>query len=162
MPLLSIILALAFGHPSVATAPEAPKVEQHIVIQEEEPVVTKPIPNTEPVVKTSACNCYHILTENFASVPPMDQIVAMATSTMGNVAVFMYPATPAFPNGVPHVAISHGIQPDGSILIEEYNYHSCAHSSRTISPTDKRLVGFITLPLLSPSLSHMDTQNSTF
>lgn len=162
MPLLSIILALTLGHPSVATAPEAPRVEQHIVIQETEPVLIKPIPSTEPVVKTSACNCYNILKENFASVPPMDQIQAMATSTMGNVAVFMYPATPEFPNGMPHVAISHGIQPDGSLLIEEYNYHSCAHSSRTISLTDHRLVGFITLPLLSPSLSLGDIQNGTF
>lgn len=162
MPLLSIILALTLGHPFVATAPEAPRVEQHIVIQETEPVLIKPIPSTEPVVKTSACNCYNILKENFASVPPMDQIQAMATSSIGNVAVFRYASTTEFPDGMPHVAISHGIQPDGMLLIEEYNYHSCAHSSRTISPTDHRLVGFITLPLLSPSLSLRDIQNGTF
>lgn len=147
MPLLSIILALALGHPSVATAPEAPREEQHIVIQETEPVLTKPIPSTEPIVKTSACNCYNILKENFASVPSMDQILAMATSSIGNVAVFRYASTTEFPDGMPHVAISHGIQPDGSLLIEEYNYHSCAHSSRTISPTDHRLVGFVTLQI---------------
>lgn len=115
-------------------------------IPEPEPEV-KPLPSEPPRVSEQACNCYNILKENFDSVPSMNQILATATTSHqnANVAVFRYAATPDWPNGIPHVAIVHGELPDGSLQIEEYNYHSCTHSFRTISPTDPRLVGFHTL-----------------
>lgn len=113
-------------------------------VTEPEPEV-KPLPSADPVVKTSACNCYNILTENFDSVPSMNQLLLNAGPERGNVAVFKYPATPDWPNGIPHVALVHGELPDGTLQIEEYNYHSCTHSFRTISPNDHRLVGFINL-----------------
>lgn len=104
----------------------------------------KPLPATEPTVKESACNCYNILKDNFASVPAMSTLLAMATST-GNVAIMLYPATPDFPNGMPHVAIVRAVLPDGSYEIEEYNYKRCTHSTRVIPHNYHRLVGFITL-----------------
>lgn len=105
----------------------------------------KPLPSEPPRVKPSACNCYNILKENFGSVPTMNNLLATASPEVGNVAVFRYPATPEWPNGIPHVALVHGELPDGSLQIEEYNYHSCTHSFRTVSPTDQRLVGFVSL-----------------
>lgn len=115
-----------------------------ILEQPTPPPETKPLPSTAPTVKVSACNCYNILKENFKSVPPMQDIIKSATSS-GNVAVFKYPATPDWPTGIPHVALVRNVLPDGSIQIEEYNYHRCTHSFRTITPDDHRLVGFVTL-----------------
>ena len=104
----------------------------------------KPLPATEPTVKESACNCYNILKDNFVSVPAMSMLLAMATST-GNVAIMLYPATPDFPNGMPHVAIVRAVLPDGSYEIEEYNYKRCTHATRIIPHDYHRLVGFTTL-----------------
>lgn len=111
---------------------------------EPEPEV-KPIPNADPVVKDSACNCYNILTDNFDSVPSMNQLQATAGPDVGNVAVFMYAPSANFPNGTPHVALVHEVLPDGTVLIEEYNYRNCTHSFRTIPLTYPRLVGFTNL-----------------
>jgi len=83
----------------------------------------------------------------------MNTILETATEATGNVAVFRYPATPDWPNGIPHVAKVTDVTPDGMIQIEEYNYHTCTHSTRAISANDKRLIGFTTLIPLSPSLS---------
>jgi hypothetical protein len=110
--------------------------------QEEE---GKPLPPLTPVKKTSACNCYNILKENFTDVPSMDAVIASASNELGNVALFMYPATEEWPNGIPHVAMVKGENPDGTIEIEEYNYHRCTHSNRTITRHDKRLIGFTNL-----------------
>lgn len=107
---------------------------------------TKPLPAL-PAYKPEACNCYNILRENFSSLLPMATLLSTAQpyNEASNVAIFKYPATKNWPNGIPHVAIVHGELPDGSIQIEEYNYHSCTHSFRTISPSDHNLVGFYTL-----------------
>ncbi len=105
----------------------------------------KPLPNDAPIIKEEACNCYNILKERFSSVPSMGELVATARPGNGNVAVFRYPATPDWPDGIPHVALVHAVLPDGSLYIEEYNYHRCAHSFRTISPTDHRLLGLTIL-----------------
>jgi len=105
----------------------------------------KPLPAITPTVKESACNCYNILKESFSSVPSMNQLLATASPEIGNVALFRYPATPDWPNGIPHVAKVDAVLPDGSIRIEEYNYHRCTHSFRTISPNDHRLIGFTNL-----------------
>jgi len=75
----------------------------------------------------------------------MEAILRQATSTVGNVAVMQYPATPDFPNGMPHVALVRAVLPDGSLEIEEYNYKRCTHSTRIIPPDYHRLVGFTTL-----------------
>ena len=143
---------------AVSTAMIAPGISS--TIQEAEPIPlrpavileqpsttpeTKPLPSIAPTVKESACNCYNILKENFERVPAMRDIVATASASIGNVAVFKYPATPDWPTGIPHVALVRNVLPDGSIQIEEYNYHRCTHSFRTISPSDHRLVGFVTL-----------------
>lgn len=104
----------------------------------------KPLPATEPVVKESACNCYNILKDNFSSVPAMSALLSMATSS-GNVAIMLYPATPDFPNGMPHVALVRAVLPDGSYEIEEYNYKRCTHGTRIIPADYHRLVGFTTL-----------------
>jgi hypothetical protein len=110
--------------------------------QEEE---GKPLPSIAPTVKTTACNCYNILKDNFADVPSMGAVMASASKELGNVALFMYPATEEWPNGIPHVALVKGENPDGTIEIEEYNYHRCTHSTRTITRHDKRLIGFTNL-----------------
>jgi hypothetical protein len=75
----------------------------------------------------------------------MNTLIAMATSTPGNVAVFMYPPTEGWPNGIPHVALVHGRDKAGNYLIEEYNYHRCTHSHRTIPPNYRHLIGFVNL-----------------
>ena len=125
----------------IITQPEPPEIEPDPVPE------AKPLPSEPPRVSAKACNCYNILKENFDSVPSMNQLLATAQHSHqnANVAVFKYPATPDWPAGIPHVAIVHGELPDGSLQIEEYNYHSCTHSFRTISPADPRLVGFHTL-----------------
>lgn len=122
-----------------------PEPAAHVVTPPKPELEGKPLPSEPPRVKPSACNCYNILKENFDSVPSMNQLMATASPVKGNVAVFRYPATPDWPNGIPHVAVVRGELPDGSLQIEEYNYHSCTHSFRAISPTDHRLVGFVSL-----------------
>lgn len=124
-----------------------PEPAAQVVMPSEPEPEGKPLPSEPPRVTASACNCYNIIKENFDSVPSMNQLLATAQhSHLGaNVAVFRYPATPEWPDGIPHVAILHGELPDGSLQIEEYNYHSCTHSFRTISPTDHRLIGFVSL-----------------
>lgn len=108
------------------------------------PEEEKPLPNPEPTVKESACNCYNILKETFKDVPSMETLLSLAT-TSGNVAIMKYPATPDFPNGIPHVALVRAVLPDGSYEIEEYNYKRCTHSTRIIPANYHRLVGFTTL-----------------
>jgi len=105
----------------------------------------KPLPPVTPSVKPRACNCYNILKDTFGEVPLMSEVIAAATEAEGNVAVFKYPATEEWPNGIPHVALVKEKLPDGSLKIEEYNYHSCTHSERIITPHDRHLVGFTTL-----------------
>ena len=147
-PVLSFIVA--FSTPAFAADIEPPihQPVQEVTILEPAPIAepSKPLP-AAPTEKPEACNCYNILRENFDSLLPMDtlQAVAQPYTPEANVAVFLYPATPEWPNGIPHVALVHDQLPDGSIQIEEYNYHSCTHSTRTINPNDHRLVGFVSL-----------------
>lgn len=104
----------------------------------------KPLPSIAPTVKERACNCYNILKDTFGNAPSMDVVMASASEEIGNVALFKYPATPDWPDGIPHVALVKEVTPEG-IKIEEYNYHRCTHSTRTISRNDKRLIGFTNL-----------------
>jgi len=148
----SIVVALstpAFAADIDPPIPEPAPLE--ITVTEPDPVIEedqKPVDPDPPKVTSSACNCYNLLLEEFGSVPSMATLESMATATasVGDVAFMRYPATPAWPAGIPHVAIVRSIAPDGSLLIEEYNFQSCTHSHRTISPYYYRLIGFITLP----------------
>lgn len=116
-------------------------IEQPAEIEQED---VKSNLSATPIVKDVACNCYNLLRESFDSVPPMDHLLSTAKTSHKNpnVAVFKYPMNEDWPDGIPHVALVHEVLPDGSITIEEYNYHSCAHSVRTIPPDYHRLVGF--------------------
>lgn len=153
MGLFSFIVAFS-------TAMLAPGISDHIPEAEPVPILPpvalvqpaseenreeKPLPNNAPIIKEEACNCYNILKETFSSVPSMGEIVASAGPEVGNVAVFRYPPTEAWPDGIPHVALVRAVLPDGTLHIEEYNYHRCAHSFRIITPTDHRLIGFMNL-----------------
>lgn len=140
---------------AVSTAMFAPGISNNIPEPDLLPIVAaevinqplpelKPLPSTKPN-RGSACNCYNILKDTFSDVPPMAAILREATSTVGNVAVMQYPATPDFPNGMPHVALVRSVLPDGSLEIEEYNYQRCTHSTRIIPRDYHRLVGFTTL-----------------
>ena len=115
-------------------------------IPEPEPEV-KPIPSDAPTVSTEACNCYNKLKENFDSVPSMNQLLETAQHPQpnANVAVMKYPATPEWPGGIPHVALIREHLPDGSLVIEEYNYSRCKQTVRTIAPNYPQLVGTVSL-----------------
>ena len=113
-----------------------------------------PIPEPVPIEitvsepeeeNTDACNCYNLLIEQFESVPTMHQLEQMASSKVGNVAFMRYPATSEWPAGLPHVAMVRDTLPDGSLLIEEYNYDRCQHTYRTIASDYERLVGYVSL-----------------
>lgn len=144
-------LTVALSTPAFAADIDLPKPlitpeAVSITLQEPEREV-KPQPSDLPKWKESACNCYNLLKETFDHVPPMNQMIATAKHSHPNpnVAVFKYPATSEWPEGIPHVALVRQIHPDGSIDIEEYNYKSCNHSFRTIPPAYPRLLGFVSL-----------------
>ena len=106
---------------------------------------------TKPVAKqantSDYCSCYQLLLNTFGRdrVPSMDAIHSLATKNQqGNVAFFTYPPNEQYPKGIPHVGLATFL-PDGEILIEEFNYHSCRHTTRVITKDDKRLIGFLTL-----------------
>ena len=142
--LLSILTALstpAFAADIDIPIPQPVPIE--IKIAAPEPV-SKPLP-PEPTQRSGACNCYKLLKNTFGEVPSMDQLQALATDEPGNVAVMMYPPTKDWPNGIPHVALVHGTDKDGNYIIEEYNYHRCTHSTRTIPPDYRHLIGFVSL-----------------
>jgi len=105
----------------------------------------KPIPNPAATEKEVECNCWNLLKKRFGSTPSMEEMQAQASEAFGNVGVFMYPPSPGFPNGTPHVSLTTGKMGYGTFEIEEYNYHRCKYSKRYVSFTDKRFVGFINL-----------------
>jgi hypothetical protein len=145
--LLSIVVALST--PAYAADLDIP-IPQPVAFKieykapEPTPEVSKPLP-PEPSQRPEACNCYRLIKETYGEVPTMDTLIASATNTPGNVAVFMYPPATGWPNGIPHVALVRGKDADGNYLIEEYNYHRCTHSTRTIPPTYRHLIGFVNL-----------------
>ena len=144
MILLSLLLALI----SIPTeAAIAPNETQYIAPTSTTPYlpVTKPIPEPDVTHREVECNCMNLLNKYFSDVPFMKEIQASAGVAFGNVAVFMYPPTEDFPDGMPHVAVTTGYMEAGTFQIEEYNYHECKQSRRMISFTDPRLVGFTTL-----------------
>lgn len=104
----------------------------------------KPIPEKEITHEEIACNCYNLLLNHFREVPRMVEIFAAATTTLGNTAVFMYPPNEEWPEGIPHVAVVTSAAEE-TFEVEEYNYHECKYSTRTVSRDDVRLVGFINL-----------------
>ena len=138
-------IAVALSTPAFAADIEPPIptiTPEAVVISIELPEVevspAKPLPSDLPKVTEAACNCYNLLKERFDHVPPMSQLLATAQTSHhnANVAVFKFPATAEFPNGMPHVAVIREELPDGSLQIEEYNYQKCNHSTRTITPND--------------------------
>lgn len=145
--LLSIVAALST--PAFAAdldIPIRPPVPIEIKIEQPVPPqpVSKPLP-PEPTQRPGACNCYNLIKSTFGNIPSMAELIALASDTPGNVAVMMYPPTKEWPNGIPHVALVHGKDSHGDYIIEEYNYHRCTHSTRTIPPTYRHLIGFVNL-----------------
>ena len=148
MIFLSLLLALVSFTPADAMAP-APTREEMQFIAPSSPTpllpITKPIPEPDVTHREEACNCYNLLKKHFSDVPFMQEIQSRAGVAFGNVAVFMYPPTEDFPDGMPHVAMTTGYMEAGTFEIEEYNYHECKQSRRMISFTDPYLMGFTTL-----------------
>lgn len=149
---MTVVLTVAMLTPLVgsdsipAPDPEPPIPTPAIVAEATPPEPDeKPIPNPVAIQNSRACNCYNLLGERFDTVPPMDTILASATSTFGSVAVFMYPPNEEYPSGVPHVALTTGRIQDESFEIEEYNYVDCTHSYRLVPFSDHRLRGFFVL-----------------
>lgn len=145
-----IIVALLVVPVTIAEAPEQPEaitaVSQHHEPEPDPlPVIAKPIPEPDITHTEAACNCYNLLTEKHGAVPSMSELISRASSSPGNVAVFMYAATPEFPAGLPHVASVIATTSTSTVLVEEYNYHECKHSTREISIYDHRLLGFVSL-----------------
>lgn len=145
--LLSIVAALST--PAFAAdldIPIRPPAPIEIKIEAPAPVapVSKPLP-PEPTQRPGACNCYNLIKETFGEVPTMSGLIATAGDGPGNVAVMMYPPTKDWPNGIPHVALVHGTDASGDYIIEEYNYHRCTHSTRTIPANYRHLIGFVSL-----------------
>lgn len=145
--LTAAMLTPLIGSDSIqAIDPDPPIPTPALVAEATEPVpVEKPIPNPVAIQNTRACNCYNLLQERFENVPPMHDIITSATSTLGPVAVFMYPPNEEYPSGVPHVALTTGRIQEGSFEIEEYNFIECTHSYRLVPFSDHRLRGFVTL-----------------
>lgn len=99
-----------------------------------------PEPNLPvPVVPEDkiACNCYAYLVTKIKGLPRMDEIVPNSPPTIGGVVVMNY-------HGVPHVALITGFTNDG-VIVSESNYHHCLYDTRTVSWTDKALVGFFSM-----------------
>lgn len=116
--------------------------------QYDAPVVTVIKPETveatsTPVAKKAvkkydfvACNCYALLKQKIPNLPMMNQIVPNSPPTVGGAVVMNY-------YGIPHVAYIVGLTEDG-VVVEESNYHHCKYDTRTVSWTDKALLGFWT------------------
>lgn len=142
------LLILAFVTLPIASAhaPTEPRPEpQAIELPRTEVAVTKPLHEQGITHTERACNCYNLLKDHFKNVPKMVDILARAGVPFGNVAVFLYPPTSEFPNGIPHVAMTTGNMGAGTFEIKEYNYHECKESIRTINFSDPNLIGFVTL-----------------
>lgn len=140
-PLTSATETYTVPEPEPSIQQPATTTNQVEVPAEEEKLIPEPLAKQT----LSACNCYNILKEKHDSVPSMASLQQQAGPEIGNVAVFMYPPNEDWPTGIPHVASVLSTTTDGTILIEEYNYHQCQHTTREISPTDHRLIGFVNI-----------------
>lgn len=147
--LIAVLLVVPVTMAEAPDIPEPPPEQQQLHEPDPDPLPVmppKPIPEKDITHAEVACNCYNLLKAKHEVVPPMSELISSASPVPGNVAVFMYPATAAFPNGLPHVASVIATTSTSTVMIEEYNYHECKHSTREISINDQRLIGFVTLP----------------
>ena len=106
----------------------------------EVPLPPKPIEYPLSIRK----NCYAYVELIVGDLPSMDYIQKNATQAYGNVAVFMYPPTEDFPNGLPHVGVT-GKQGYGEFDMKESHYKGNTVSERKVKFNDPYLVGFINI-----------------